>query len=160
MYFNTAVVMDADSAILGKYRKPRSQLPLWEEGLLTRRLGFPSSPPVTGIPEFRSAGTISFPRIPILAEGRQDLPPRRRAEVPPKWGGHPAMPHERVISRVNRGKGSQTNFYGKVLRHSEGLSDQPAAMSAAFIDCDRTDPEVWFSGPAAEISENIADEKK
>jgi N-carbamoylputrescine amidase len=146
IYFNTAVVVDADGAILGKYRKIHvPQLPLWEERAYFQPgdLGFPVFATRYGKIGVQICWDNFFPegsRILALKGAQVIFSPTAAAlESHPKW--------ERVICanaaasgvyilRVNRvGKEAKQNFYGKSFCATpEGdLLDQPSGAIEGVV---------------------------
>jgi len=146
IYFNTAVVVDADGAILGKYRKIHvPQLPLWEERAYFQPgdLGFPVFATRYGKIGVQICWDNFFPegsRILALKGAQVIFSPTAAAlESHQKW--------ERVICanaaasgvyilRVNRvGKEAKQNFYGKSFCATpEGdLLDQPSGAIEGVV---------------------------
>ena len=92
LYFNTAVVIDADGKILGKYRKVHvPQIPLWEEKAYFHAgdLGFPVFLTRYARWECRSVGIISSRKglaFWLSREHRSSFLPRRQPWLPRRNG--------------------------------------------------------------------------
>jgi len=146
MYFNTAVVVDADGAILGKYRKTHvPQLPLWEEREYFQPgdLGFPVFPTRYGTIGVQICWDNFFPegsRILALKGAQVIFSPTAAAlESHRKWEKvicANAAASGVYILRVNRvGKEARQNFYGKSFCATpEGeLADQPSGAIEGVV---------------------------
>ncbi len=145
-YFNTAVVIDADGEILGKYRKIHvPQIPLWEEKSYFQpgNLGFPVFSTRYGRLGVQICWDNFFPegaRILALKEAQIIFAPTAAAfDSQAKWEKvicANAATSGIYIFRVNRvGKESKQNFYGKSFcANPDGdLVDQPSGAQEGVV---------------------------
>ncbi|MBI5967222.1 MAG: acyltransferase [Deltaproteobacteria bacterium] len=146
LYFNTAVVIDADGEILGKYRKIHvPQLPLWEERAYFHpgNLGFPVFPTRYARVGVQICWDNFFPegsRILALKGAQIIFSPTAAAMASQeKWEKvicANAATNEVFILRVNRvGREAKQDFYGKSFCASpEGeLVDQPSGAQEGAV---------------------------
>jgi len=146
LYFNTAVVIDADGEILGKYRKIHvPQLPLWEEKAYFHpgNLGFPVFPTRYARVGVQICWDNFFPegsRILALKGAQIIFSPTAAATASQeKWEKvicANAATNEVFILRVNRvGREDKQNFYGRSFCASpEGeLVDQPSGAQEGAV---------------------------
>jgi N-carbamoylputrescine amidase len=146
LYFNAAVVIDADGQIVGKYRKVHiPQIPLWEEKAYFHPgdLGFPVFGTRYGRLGVQICWDNFFPegsRILALKGAQVIFSPTAAAlDSHPKWEkmicAHAAASGV-YIFRVNRvGKEAKQNFYGKSFCATpEGdLVDQPSGEHEGVV---------------------------
>jgi N-carbamoylputrescine amidase len=146
VFFNTAVVIDADGAVLGKYRKTHvPQLPLWEEKAYFQPgdLGFPVFCTRYGKIGVQICWDNFFPegsRILALKGAQVIFAPTAAAlESHSKWEKvicANAAANGVYILRVNRvGKEAKQDFYGKSFCATpEGeLTDQPSGAIEGVV---------------------------
>ena len=145
-YFNSAVVIDADGEILGKYRKIHvPQIPLWEEKAYFQpgNRGFPVFPTRYARVGIQICWDNFFPegsRILALKGAQIIFAPTAAAfDSHAKWEKvicANAATSEVFIFRVNRvGKEPKQNFYGKSFCvNPEGeLVDQPSGAQEGVV---------------------------
>lgn len=149
LYFNTAVVIDADGRILGKYRKVHiPQIPLWEEKAYFHPgdLGFPVFPTRCARVGVQICWDNFFPegsRILALKGAQIIFSPTAAALASQgKWEKvicANAATSGVYIFRVNRvGREAKQEFYGKTFCASpEGeLVDQPSGAQEGVVMSD------------------------